>query len=56
MSEPQDIFPAVPTEVDTPYQPDPPQLPTGTAYIPGAPIIPARDDQQFPDTDKGITG
>lgn len=57
-ANPQDIFPPVPTTVDTAFEVTPPEPPDFGAYRPGPNLLPdlPRDDQQLPDTDKGITG
>jgi hypothetical protein len=56
MPEPQDIFPAAPTTVDTAFEETPAEPADFGAYKAGEPLLPARDDQQLPDTDPGITG
>ncbi len=52
----RDVMPPGDPVVHTAVEADPAPEGTGLAYAAGAPIIGPRDDQQLPDTDKGISG
>ena len=55
MTDPQEIFPAPPTTVETPWEPLPNDPSSTGAFNPD--LTPQEwADQQFPDTDKGVTG
>lgn len=56
----RDVFPAPPATVEPAFTTAPtlenPVEVTSGAYTPGTPILGEWDDQQLPDTDKGISG